>query len=92
MRLALGAQARRVISMILGETVAVVCIGLTAGAVLTYAASRLIDSRLYGVEPNDPVTLASAVVLLLIVALTAAYLPARRASKLDPMAALRSGN
>jgi ABC-type lipoprotein release transport system permease subunit len=49
----------------------------------------LIDSRLYGVAPQDPLTLALATGLLLLVALSAAYLPARRASRLDPMAALR---
>ena len=51
--------------------------------------SHLIDSRLYGIAPQDPVTLASAAALLLVVALGAAWLPARTAAKLDPMAALR---
>jgi ABC-type antimicrobial peptide transport system permease subunit len=88
-RIALGAHPGQVISMILRETSGLVIIGLTVGAGLAYGASRLIRSRLYGVAPQDPLTLASATVLLLLVALSAAYLPARRASRLDPMAALR---
>jgi ABC-type antimicrobial peptide transport system permease subunit len=90
-RLALGAQARRVIAMILGETMWLVGLGLALGAALAYAALRLIDNRLYGVEPQDPVTLVLATGLLVLVATSASYLPARRASKLDPMAALRQG-
>ena len=88
-RIALGAQSGRVISMILRETIGLVVAGLALGGGLAYAASRLIDSRLYGVAPQDPLTLASATGLLLLVALGAAYLPARRASRLEPMAALR---
>jgi predicted permease len=90
-RLALGAQPGRVISMILRETMGLVGVGLGVGGVLAYAASRLIDSRLYGVAPQDPLTLALATGLLVLVAISAAYLPAQRASKLDPMAALRQG-
>ena len=57
-RIALGAQSGRVISMILRETLGVVGVGLALGGALAYAASRLIDSRLYGVAPQDPLTLA----------------------------------
>ncbi len=88
-RIALGARPGRVTSMILRETVGVVAAGLALGAVLAYAGSRLLHSRLYGVAPQDPVTLAVATGVLLIVALAAAYMPAHRASKLDPVAALR---
>ena len=88
-RIALGAQPGRVIAMILRETIVLVIAGLTVGAGLAYAASRLIDNRLYGVAPQDPMTLALAVGLLVTVAIGAAYVPARRASRLDPMAALR---
>jgi ABC-type antimicrobial peptide transport system permease subunit len=88
-RIAVGANPGRVITMILRETGGLVISGLAVGAGLAYAASRLIHSRLYGVAPQDPLTLALATMLLLLVAFSAAYLPARRASKLDPMAALR---
>jgi predicted permease len=88
-RIALGAQAGRVIAMILRETAGLVVVGLALGGGMAYAASRLIDSRLYGVAPQDPLTLTSATGLLLVVALAAAYLPALRASRVNPMAALR---
>jgi ABC-type lipoprotein release transport system permease subunit len=88
-RIALGAQSRGVIAMILRETMAVLFAGLAVGGVLAYAASRLIDSRLFGVAPQDPITLLAAIGVLLSVALSAAYLPALRASRVDPMAALR---
>jgi predicted permease len=88
-RIALGAQRGRVISMILRETIGFLSTGLALGGGLAYGASRLIDSRLYGVAPQDPLTLALATGLLLSIALIAAYLPAQRASRLDPMAALR---
>jgi len=59
------------------------------GGGLAYTASLLINSRLYGVAPQDPLTLALATGLLVLVSLSAVYLPARRASRLEPMAALR---
>ena len=88
-RIALGAHPGRVIGMILRETCVLLMAGLALGGGLAYAATRLIDSRLYGIAPQDPVTLALAAGLLLVVALGAAWLPARTASKLDPMVALR---
>jgi predicted permease len=88
-RIALGARPGSVTSMILRETVGLVATGLVLGGLLAYAGSRLLNSRLYGVAPQDPATLAVAVVVLLLVALGAAYIPAHRASKLDPIAALR---
>jgi putative ABC transport system permease protein len=88
-RIALGARPGRVTSMILRETTGLVAVGLALGGILAYAASRLINSRLYGVTPQDPATLGIATVVLLLVALGAAYVPAHRASKLDPVTALR---
>jgi len=88
-RIALGARPGGVVAMILRETAVVVMAGLTVGAALAYAASRLVGSLLYGVAPLDAATMAMAVGLLVLVAMGAAYLPARRASRLDPMAALR---
>ena len=88
-RLALGAQPARVVAMILGETLGTIAAGLLLGEGLAYAASHLINSRLYGVAPLDPLTLVLATGLLLMVALSAAVVPALSASRLDPMAALR---
>mgnify|MGYP003693693899 CR=1 FL=1 len=76
-RVALGAQGARVIAMILGETVVTIAVGLGLGAAFAYAASRLIGSRLYGVAPQDPLTLLSSTGLLVLVAILAAYGPAR---------------
>ena len=89
-RIALGARPARVIMMILRETANVVTIGILAGGALAVAASRFIAGTLFGVEPRDPATFAVAVAVLLAVAGCAAYVPARRASKLEPVAALRA--
>jgi ABC-type antimicrobial peptide transport system permease subunit len=75
--------------MILRETIAVVAVGLIAGGVLAFLALRLIGSHLYGVAPQDPLTLGLATLLLLSVALVAAYVPALRASRVDPATVLR---
>lgn len=88
-RIALGAEPGRVVRMILGETAGLVSGGLVMGGGLAYAATLLIDSRLYGVAPQDPSNLVVATALLLIVALSAAYLPAQRVSRMQPLAALR---
>jgi len=88
-RIALGAEPGQVISMVLRETAVLVAAGLIIGGGLTWGASRLIASQLFGVVPRDPLTLSMAVALLLAVAFSAVYLPARRASRMDPMAALR---
>jgi len=88
-RIALGAHPRRVIGMILGETGELVGAGMILGGALAYATLRWIEKQLYGISPQDPVTLALATGLLLLVALAAAYFPARRAARLDPNLALR---
>jgi predicted permease len=89
LRIVLGARGTRVVWMILGETIALLVTGLIVGGTLAFGASRLLASRLYGVEPHDPVTIAVTSTVLLVVALSAAYLPARRAASLDPMRVLR---
>jgi predicted permease len=89
-RIALGAQPSGVITLLLRETMRVVAIGLVFGLGLAYLASRLIQNQLYGVALEDPLTLASAVGVLIVVALMSAYLPAYNASKLDPITTLRS--
>ena len=89
-RIALGAHPSRVVAMIVRETAGVVLIGVAVGGALAFLASRLIASTLFGVAPRDPATFAAATAVLLAVAACAGYLPARRASKLEPIAALRA--
>ena len=88
-RKALGAQQSTLIAMILRETAWLLVIGLIAGVALSAAATRLITSRLYGLSPGDPATLAAATLGLAVVAVLATWLPARRASLVDPLVALR---
>lgn len=88
-RIALGAEPRRVVGLILRDSSGVVVAGLVAGAGLAFAASRLLRSLLYGLEPNDPLTLLLALGTLSTAAAVAALLPALRASRQDPMLALR---
>jgi putative ABC transport system permease protein len=90
-RIALGAQAREIVTMILRETLTLVVAGLLLGGALAYVGSRLVASRLYRVDPQDPLTLTIAASVLVVVAFLAAYLPAYRASRMDPMAALHQG-
>ncbi len=88
-RMALGASRAQVAGMILRETLTLVVIGTVIGVPVAIGASRLVTSRLYGLKGADPVTLIVAVLVLAIVAAAAAYVPARRASKVDPLVALR---
>jgi predicted permease len=88
-RMALGAQARNVLWLVLRETLFLVAIGIAIGLPVALAATRLIKGFLFGLSANDPLTIALAVSLMLAVAALAAYLPARRATKIDPMMVLR---
>ncbi len=88
-RMALGAGRAAVLRMILRESAGLLAIGLLVGMGLALAAGRATSTLLYGLEPHDPVTLALSAALLAAVALAASYLPARRASGVDPLAALR---
>ena len=88
-RMALGADARRVIRQVLGHGTKLTAIGLVMGLAGTWATTRSLRGLLFGVTPNDPATLAAATALFLVVALVACYVPARRASRVDPMVALR---
>jgi ABC-type antimicrobial peptide transport system permease subunit len=88
-RMALGAQRSRVISMVLREIAAATGIGIAIGTAAALALSRFIASMLYDVKPREPWMLGSAIALLSVAAFVAAYLPARRASHVDPMIALR---
>jgi len=88
-RMALGAQKMDVLRLILVKGLVLVAWGAGIGLMASYWLSRLIANQLYGVSPSDPVTLISVAVLLAAVALLASYIPARRATKVDPLVALR---
>jgi predicted permease len=88
-RMALGAKKHQVLWMVLRETLWLVAGGVVTGVPLAVGATRFVRAQLFGVEPYDPLTLASAVVLLATVATIAGYLPALRAARVDPMVALR---
>ena len=89
LRMALGAQARDVLRMIVGQGMALVGAGLALGLLGAFGMTRLMSSLLYGVSASDPLTYAGIAALLAAVALLASYLPARRATRVDPMVALR---
>jgi putative ABC transport system permease protein len=89
-RMALGASARDVQSRIIRQTLGLAAIGMTLGTLASGAMVQSASSLLFGVTPRDPVTFAGMSLMLIVVALTAGYLPARRASRIDPMVALRT--
>jgi putative ABC transport system permease protein len=88
-RLALGAGSARVIRMVIGDVGRIVAIGIVVGILLSTAATRIVTTFIYEVQRNDPATLAGSALLLALIGATAAALPAWRASRLDPVAALR---
>jgi len=88
-RMALGADRMRVLTLVMREAVELLGIGLVAGAALSWWASRTARSMLFGVKNTDPTIFGAAIVLLAIVAITASFVPAQKASHLDPLEALR---
>ena len=88
-RMALGAQRRTVVGMVLGEVLRLAAGGLAFGVPIALGTSKFVASLLYQVKPNDLGALAAAVGMVLSAALVAGYIPAYRASRIDPMVAVR---
>jgi len=88
-RMALGASARDVQARIVGQTLGLAAIGMAIGAIASWGVARSLSGLLFGVTPTDPLTFAAMLAVLGSVALLAGYVPARRASRIDPLVALR---
>ncbi len=88
-RMALGARRREVLLLVLKRGIALPALGAALGVPIALAAGHMIRGTLYGVSPLDPLSILASLAILLVVALLACYLPARRAAQIDPMAALR---
>ena len=88
-RMAMGAQREEVLGLVLRESMLLVVAGIAIGIAASLAAGRLVASQLFGLAPSDPITMLSAMLLMLVVSAAAGYLPARRAARVDPMIALR---
>ena len=88
-RMALGAQRLNVLGLIMRESMLLVGVGVAIGLAAAAGTSRLISRLLFGLAPTDPLSILAAVAVMVVVAGMAAYLPARRASRVDPLAALR---
>jgi putative ABC transport system permease protein len=89
-RMALGAERRRVLRLFIGHGLTTASVGVVIGGGIAVWLSRRIESLLFGVNPTDPATLAAVSLLLIVVASLACYIPARRATRVDPLIALRS--
>ncbi len=88
-RMALGAQPANVVRMVLGEGVRTMFIGIAIGLVSALALARAVAHLLYGIAPSDPLTFGAVPVILAVVGLLACWIPARRATRVDPLIALR---
>jgi len=89
-RMALGAQRGDVLSLVVRHALTMTMAGVALGLIASLALTRVLGRFLYEVQPSDPVSLAAAAVLLLAVALLAIYVPARRATRVEPLTALRA--
>ena len=88
-RMALGAQASNLLGMVIGRAILLAVVGLGLGLSGAWWLTRMISSLLYGVRPSDPLTLGAVSVLIIAVAALASLIPAWRATKMDPLSALR---
>ena len=88
-RMALGAEARHVLRLVIGQGMLLVCLGVAAGLILAYWLTKWLMGWLYDVSATDPLTYGAIALLLACVSLLACWVPARRATKVDPMIALR---
>ena len=88
-RVALGAARSQVIALVMSSAIRMLALGVAFGLAAAWAASRVISSMLFGLTANDPTTIAVALTVLLVTGLLAAYLPARRATRIQPLVALR---
>jgi putative ABC transport system permease protein len=88
-RMALGAERAVVLRMVLGQGLFITLVGVVVGMAGSLALTRTMKSMLFGITATDPITLAAVAILLTSVALAACYIPARRATRVDPMVALR---
>jgi len=88
-RMALGAQPQKVLGLVLGHGLRLVLVGLAIGLAASFALTRALAGQLFGISATDPLTYAGVAILLVVVALLACYIPARRAMRIDPVSAMR---
>jgi ABC-type antimicrobial peptide transport system permease subunit len=89
-RLALGAERRSILRLVMKDVLVVLAAGIATGIAAALVSVRILEGMLFGLEPRDAMTMAAAASLLSVMALLAGYLPARRATRADPMIALRA--
>ena len=90
-RSALGARARDIVALVVRQALSIVAVGVLFGLAAAVSVVRLLSAFLYGISPYDPLTFGAVPVVILIVAVVACLVPARRAAKVDPLTALRAG-
>ncbi len=89
MRISLGALPAQIVRMVIGQGLTLISVGVVAGVAISLMVTRVLRGFLFGVSPTDPATLGAITVVLVTVALVACWLPARRATRVDPLVALR---